>query len=876
MDSPDEASERRYRELISLAPIGVYRTSRDGRFVSVNAAFARLLGYETTEEVLRLDVATEVYFDPSERERIIAENERLGDQSSFDLRFKRRDGHPSWVRVYARAVRGESGAVEHFDGFVYDIDERRLTEEALQKSEQRFSLAFQASPIPTSISEIATGRILDVNEQFLRTFGYAKGEVVGKTSIELGLWANRADRDRVAERILRDGAARDLELQARTRSGEIRDVMGSAVPIDLGGLPCVLSTFLDVTDRKRAEKEMHRSEERFRRLFESNTIGIAVADLSGVIVEANDGYLRMLGYTRDELLAGKFRWDTLTPPEYRARDQAAVEQLQRTGVAQTWEKEFLRRDGTRVPVFIGVAMLGKSEGLCLAYIVDLTGLRRAEEAMRVSEERYRLLFESNPEPMWVFDRETLAFLAVNEAACRHYGYSREEFLGMTIEGIRPAEEVPALRQLLDTASPEYQRSGAWRHRKKDGSVIEVEISSNPLILTDVTERRSLEQQLRQAQKMEAIGQLAGGIAHDFNNLLTVILGFTELAASEIEKGSGLSEPLGEIRKAGERAAALTRQLLAFSRRQVLEPKILDLNALITDLEKMLRRLIGEDVQLATVLDPGVGRIRADAGQIEQVILNLAVNSRDAMPRGGKLTIETRNIDLDETYAREHIAVRPGAYAMLAISDTGTGMSAETKSHMFEPFFTTKGTGKGTGLGLATVYGIVKQSGGNIWVYSEPHRGTAFKVYLPLVEGASGDTEPRLPDERPTRASETVLLVEDENAVRMLTRKILERYGYSVLEAGDGEAALEMARNHSKTIHLLLTDVVMPDVSGPDLAVRVRQIRPDVKVLFMSGYTDDAVVRHGILADGVHFLQKPFTPEALGRKVRGALDAPSAS
>jgi PAS domain S-box-containing protein len=271
--------------------------------------------------------------------------------------------------------------------------------------------------------------------------------------------------------------------------------------------------------------------------------------------------------------------------------------------------------------------------------------------------------------MWVFDRETLAFLAVNEAACRHYGYSREEFLGMPIEGIQPAEEVPALRQLLDTPSPEYQRSGAWRHRRKDGSVIEVEISSNPLILdgrqaqlvlaTDVTERRSLEQQLRQAQKMEAIGQLAGGIAHDFNNLLTVILGFTELAASEIEKGSGLSEPLEEIRKAGERAAALTRQLLAFSRRQVLEPKILDLNALITDLEKMLRRLIGEDIQLATVLDPGVGRIRADAGQIEQVILNLAVNSRDAMPRGGKLTIETRNIELDEAYAREHIAVRPG-------------------------------------------------------------------------------------------------------------------------------------------------------------------------------------------------------------------------
>jgi PAS domain S-box-containing protein len=505
----------------------------------------------------------------------------------------------------------------------------------------------------------------------------------------------------------------------------------------------------------------------------------------------------------------------------------------------------------------------------------------SRRARKQEEERYRILFENNPQPLWVFDENSLAFLAVNEAACRHYGYSREEFLGMTIRDIRPPEDVPSPLQRLQAEGPEYQESGVWRHRKKDGSIIEVEINSHPLLFeggpaqlvlaVDVTERRQLEAQLRQSQKMEAVGTLAGGIAHDFNNLLTTILGYSGLVLDRLESESSLREEIEEIQKAGERAANLTRQLLAFSRKQVLAPVVLDLNAVVADMEKMLGRLIGEDVALAAVLAPDLWRIRADAGQIEQVIVNLVVNARDAMPRGGKVTIETRNLDMDDSYIRTHSYVQPGEYVGFSVSDTGTGMDTETRTRIFEPFFTTKGPGKGTGLGLSTVYGIIKQSGGSIEVYSEPGWGTTFKVYLPRVleRETPVSTQARSPS---VGGSETVLLVEDEEAVRRLARLVLEKMGYRVLEAASAEEAFSVATGHSGGIDLLLTDSVMPGMSGPDLARSLRPRRPEMRVLFMSGYTDDAIVRHGLLEPTEAFLQKPFTPDVLARKVRDVLDS----
>ena len=515
-------------------------------------------------------------------------------------------------------------------------------------------------------------------------------------------------------------------------------------------------------------------------------------------------------------------------------------------------------------------------------------VREAAErsARKQAEEQYRLLFDGNPHPMWVFDPETLAFLAVNDATIRQYGYSRSELLAMTIKDIRPPEEVPALMEELRTpAWPKSDWLRVWKHRRKDGSIISVETGANEIsfqgrravlvLAHDVTEKKKLEAQLLQSQKMEAIGQLAGGVAHDFNNLLGVITGYTDLLFKDLGAQHPGTRRAEQIRKAADRAAGLTRQLLAFSRKQVLEPKVLDLNAVVLDVEKMLQRLIGEDIQLVTILSEALGRVKADPGQIEQVIVNLSVNARDAMPGGGKLIIETANVELDEYYAATRTEVVPGPYALLAVSDTGHGMDAETIAHIFEPFYTTKEEGKGTGLGLSTVFGIVKQTCGHIGVYSELGKGTTFRVYLPRVDVAEDGeriTSLAPPPEARRPRGETVLLVEDADVLRMMIREMLESVGYKVLVGGSPEEALTVGEAHSGPIHLVLTDVVMPQMSGPQLAERLKAKWPGVKVLYMSGYTDEAIVHHGVLEGGAPFLQKPFTTEGLLRKVGELLDA----
>lgn len=510
--------------------------------------------------------------------------------------------------------------------------------------------------------------------------------------------------------------------------------------------------------------------------------------------------------------------------------------------------------------------------------------------MSESESRYRDCFENAKDAIYVHDLNG-NYTMVNKAGEALIGYTREEILRMNISEVVSPEclqqiQARLTKKLVDHAPTIYEVEAI----RKDGSRVPVEVSSRliyengvPVAVQgsarDITERkraaealRASQLQLQQSQKLEAIGQLAGGVAHDFNNLLTAILGYTDLSLRRSDLDDPIRHNLEETKRAAERAASLIRQLLAFSRKQILEPKLLDLNIVVRDMHKMLTRLIGENIDLATKQASDLGIVKADPCQVEQIIVNLVVNARDAMPRGGKVTIETANATLSDDDASIHVSVTPGPYVMLAVSDTGTGIDEETQARIFEPFFTTKEVGKGTGLGLSTVYGIVKQSGGSIWVYSQPNAGTVFKVYLPRVEAANPSIEKTTSDSRLLfHGSETILLVEDEDVVRGLTRKILSEAGYNVLEARSGHEAMRLCRDYRGTIDLLLTDVVMPETSGKEVADRLGELRPAARVLYMSGYTDEAIVRHGVLDANVEFIQKPFTWARLGKKVRDVLD-----
>jgi PAS domain S-box-containing protein len=833
--------------------------------------------------------------------------------------------------------------------------------------------------------------------------------------------------------------AQRLDVTTATGRATTLAVIGSAFLNMVTFALAVLLVNRNIAGRLAAEEGLRQSEAKFRRLADSNVIGIGVADYRGRFLQANGALLTMLGYTKEHLLAGRVRWD-MTPPESRAADERAIEELRVKGICTPFEKEYVRTDGQRVPALVGAAQLSGSEA-AVAFVLDLSERKRMEKALhrahdeledrvrertadlakaneelqreveqhkltqaalRTSEARFRTLIEQSVVGFYVIQddryvyvnpkltdilgfsademasRPVLDFIAVedrpmvadnirnrlegtvesvryhlrmrhkegrvvhleahgtkaeyagrpailgvavditerkraeetlqrlaalvassedaitgitpsgvitdwNLGAERLFGYTAAEVTGKDICRLIPSEDRAEADRTLERLRrgetiPAYE---ALR-RRKDGSTVVVSVRLSPimhrnrlvgfsLIYHDLTATKKLEEQLRQAQKMEAVGQLAGGVAHDFNNLLTIISGYSEMVLASLPAGDRNRGLIQEIYKAGERAALLTRQLLAFSRKQVLEPKVLNLNAIVGEAEKMLRRLIGEDVSLIAVLDPGLAAVKVDPGQVEQVVMNLVVNARDAMAQGGKLTIETANVELDESYAQAHFEVKPGRYVMLAVSDTGCGMDEATKARIFEPFFTTKGPSKGTGLGLATVYGIVKQSGGSIGVYSEPGKGSAFKIYLPVVQERIPTGKSHHDLKVALRGSETVLLVEDEPAVRSLSRLALQMYGYRVLEASQGEEALRVGEQHAGPIHLLLTDVVMPGMSGRQVAEAFRQRQPAMKVLFVSGYTDDAVVRHGVLEADTPFLQKPFTPVALANKVREVLD-----
>ncbi len=744
------------------------------------------------------------------------------------------------------------------------------------------------------ISTDENGMVTTFNPAAERIFGCTAQEIIGRNIKQLMPEPYHSQHDDYIANYLRTGQAKILGI-GREVVGRRKD--GSTFPMDLaisefrlGQGRGFTGIVRDIAERKQAEDLLRREREFIRLVLDTDPNLIFVKDAAGRFVLVNKALADLYGTTPQALVGRTAGEDVAAPRElddYRRVEQEVL----RTRRAVTLGESNTRPDG-RVYWFHTVkAPLVLPDGTAhvLGIAADVTEQKRAEEAMRQAQQRLRDVVASSPAVLFTLalDGERIQGISwISDNLQEMLGYTAEEALGPDwwLANIHPEDRDRLIAHTREQLFTRGRTAHEYRFRRQNGQYrwtrVEIRLIRDdgggrlPAAVgswSDVTERKQIEEQLRQAQKMEAIGQLAGGVAHDFNNLLTIINGYSDIVQTQLPADSPVRASVREIGQAGERAASLTRQLLAFSRKQVLEPKVLNLNAIVTDTTKMLQRLIGEDVDLDAILGPGLGRVRADPGQIEQVLINLAVNARDAMPKGGKLTIETANVELDETYAQAHADVRPGRYVLLAMTDTGCGMDEATKARIFEPFFTTKGPGKGTGLGLAMVYGVVKQSEGHLAVYSEPEHGTTFKIYLPVIEKipSSGKSQPGL--KLAQQGNETILLAEDEPAVRVLTRHVLQMHGYTVLEASQGENALRIAEACKDTIHLLVTDVVMPVMSGRQLAERLTAVRPGVKVLYLSGYTDDAVVRHGVLEAEAAFLQKPFTPAGLAQKVREVLD-----
>jgi two-component system cell cycle sensor histidine kinase/response regulator CckA len=870
------SSEARYRRLFEAAKDGILiLNAATGRIVDANPFLTELLGYAREAFIGKHLWELGFFKDIAANEANFKELQAKDYIRYDDLPFETSDGRRIDVEFVSNVYNVDGHRVMQCN--FRDITERKRAEE----SNVRLAAIVESSD-DAIIGKSSDGRIQSWNAGAEKLFGYSAGEMTGDSIMRL-IPADRQDEEnQILEKIRHGEGVRNLESVWQAKDGRRIDVSVTVSPIkdSTGKIVGASKVARDITERKQMEKALGQSEEQLRAMFDLASVGIAQADpRTGQWLRVNEKMCEITGYSAGELL--QLHISDIIFSEDRQSDREVFERVVR-GESPDYrmEKRYIRKDGALVWVNVNMTVVRDAAGQptrTMAVIEDITERKQAEEKLKL----FRLLIECSNDAIEVVDSATGRFLDANESGCRALGYTRDEMLSLTVFDLTPEVN----RALFDANNAQIKKAGhatlETLRRRKDGTTFPVEVSLSSVtldreyavaIVRDITGRRKLEAQFIEAQKMEVVGQLAGGVAHDFNNIIAVIMGYGNLITADLEPDSPLRKYAEEIQHATKRAAGLTRQLLVFSRNQTVQPVVLDLNDAVKDLDKMLRRLVDEHIEMAVVLEKQNGRIKADPGYIWQVLMNLVVNARDAMPNGGKLTIATQNVTLDENYTRTHTGIIPGDYVMLTVSDSGTGMTDEVKARMFEAFFTTKPKGKGTGLGLATCRTIVQQSGGRIDVESEVGKGSTFKIYFPRVdEPVDADTKFIKAGPIP-RGTETVLLVEDEPSLRHLAAGVLEAQGYNVLRASNGQDALRVAREHKgPPIRLVVTDIVMPQMGGKVMAEWLKTTYPDLKILFTSGYTDDAIAQHGALEPGVAFLPKPYTSVILARKVRAMLD-----